>query len=34
MKTHKSTENISKKLSDVLKALKVSVEGPLWHEII
>ena len=34
MKTHKSTLNISKKLSDVLKALKVSVEGPLWHEII
>ena len=34
MKTHKSTEIISKKLSDVLKSLKMSVEGPLWHEII
>jgi hypothetical protein len=34
MKTHKSTEHIGQKLSDVLKALKVTVEGPIWNEIL
>lgn len=34
MKTHRSTEQVSKKLSEVLKALKVTVEGPLWYEIL
>ena len=34
MKTFKSTEHISQKLTEVLKAVKVTVEGPIWYEIL
>jgi hypothetical protein len=34
MKTLKSSQKISTKLTEVLKALKVAVEGPIWYEIL
>ena len=34
MKTLKSSQKIGTKLTEVLKALKVTVEGPIWYEIL
>jgi len=34
MKTHQSSQKIGTKLSEVLKALKITVEGPIWYEIL
>lgn len=34
MKVSRSTEQLSKKLGEVIKQFKVSVEGPLWYDIL
>jgi hypothetical protein len=35
MRTLRSNEHhLSHKLSEVLKSLKIKVEGPIWHEVL